>query len=65
MMPMTIIFSENENLAAAERGTTTRLMKKYTAMPYSTPERTAWHTRDGIMRLAATKTAAAENAITK
>ena len=36
--PMTIIFTEKGNFVAPESGTTTRFMKKYTAIPYSTPK---------------------------
>jgi len=63
--PINIISMEKGRLVAADNGTTMRFMKKYTAMPYSAPERTAYRTRNGAKRLAATKTAAAKNAITK
>jgi hypothetical protein len=52
--PMSIILNEKGNFAAAESGTTTRFIKKYTAMPYSAPERTGYRARDGATRLAAT-----------
>lgn len=39
--PITIIWKENGYLLAADKGTTTRFMKKYTATPYKTPEKTA------------------------
>ena len=51
--PMAVIFKENEPLFAAERGTTTHLMKKYTAIPYSTPEAAGFRSKNESLRLAA------------
>ena len=65
MMPITIILNEKGNFAAAESGTTTQFMKKYTATPYNAPDKMACRTKNGATRLAATYTAAAKNAMTK
>jgi hypothetical protein len=50
-IPIIIILNENGLLLAKDSGTTTRLMKKYTAMPYSTPDREACWRRNGRRRL--------------
>jgi hypothetical protein len=39
--PMSIALIENGYFVAAESGTTTRFIKKYTATPYRTPDKTA------------------------
>jgi len=53
IIPIAVILSENRPLFAAERGTTTHLMKKYTAIPYRAPEATDCRSKKGSLRLAA------------
>lgn len=50
--PIAVIFKENGPLFAAERGTTAHLMKKYTAIPYSTPDAAGFQNKDENLRLA-------------
>ena len=53
IIPIAVILSENRPLFAAERGTTTHLMKKYTAIPYSTPEAAGFRIKNESFWLAA------------
>ena len=62
---MNMNLKENGPRLAAERGTTIRAITKYTATPYSAPEKMACSTRKENRRLVAKKIAAADNAMKK